>query len=52
MNGAAWAMLICTWSVIVFFTLKFFFKVLRTPPRPDDGGSGSPPEPSRPRSRL
>ena len=40
MTGAAWAMLGVTWSVILFFTVRFFWKVLRnpTPPeQPDDG---------------
>jgi len=36
MTTAAWTMLIITWSVIIFFTGKFFWKVLTTPPRPDD----------------
>jgi hypothetical protein len=38
MTGAAWVMLIVTWSVITFFTAKFFIKVVRTPPRQEDGG--------------
>lgn len=29
-------MLVATWSVVIFFTLRFFLKVLRTPPREDD----------------
>lgn len=39
MTGAAWAMLGVTWSVILFFTVRFFVKVLRnpTPPEADDG---------------
>ena len=36
MTTAAWTMLVITWSVIFFFTGKFFWKVLTTPPR-DDG---------------
>jgi hypothetical protein len=40
MNGAAWTMLICTWTVVTFFTIKFFLKVLRTPPRSDDSDDG------------
>lgn len=35
MTTAAWTMLIITWSVIIFFTGKFFWKVLTTPPRDD-----------------
>jgi hypothetical protein len=34
-TGAAWVMMIATWSVIVFFTGKFFWMVLRTPPKDD-----------------
>lgn len=39
MTGAAWAMLGVTWTVILFFTARFFLKVLRnpTPPEPGDG---------------
>ena len=37
MTGAAWAMLIVTWSVIIFFTAKFFILVLKTP-APQEGG--------------
>lgn len=36
MTTAAWVMLAITWSVIAFFTGRFFVKVLMTPPRPDD----------------
>ena len=38
MTASAWVMLVATWSVIVFFTAKFFLAVLRTPPK--DGGEG------------
>ncbi|MCE5210877.1 MAG: hypothetical protein LLG40_04940 [Deltaproteobacteria bacterium] len=31
MTPAAWIMLIITWSIIVYFTAKFFWKVLKTP---------------------
>jgi hypothetical protein len=37
MTGAAWAMMIVTWSVITFFTVRFFLKVLKTPPATEDG---------------
>ncbi len=37
MTGAAWAMLIVTWGVIIFFTLKFFLMVLKTPPPQEEG---------------
>jgi hypothetical protein len=33
MTGSAWVMLGVTWSVVIFFTAKFFLKVLRTPPK-------------------
>lgn len=36
MTGSAWIMLVVTWSVIVFFAGRFFFKVLRTPSRGDE----------------
>jgi len=36
MTGSAWLMMITTWSVIIFFTARFFWMILRTPPR--DGG--------------
>ena len=44
MTSAAWAMLVVTWSVIVFFTVRFFLKVLRnpTPPEPDEDGPDIP----------
>ena len=35
MTTAAWAMMLTTWAVIIFFTFKFFWKVLVTPPRDD-----------------
>jgi len=35
MNGTALTFMLVTWSVIAFFTLKFFIKVVRTPPRED-----------------
>ncbi len=35
MSAAAWIMLVLTWTVVIFFTVKFFLKVVRTPPRPD-----------------
>jgi hypothetical protein len=33
MTGSAWVMLGVTWSVVIFFTAKFFLMVLRTPPK-------------------
>ena len=35
MTASAWMMLAVTWTVIGYFTLKFFFAVLRTPPGDD-----------------
>ena len=35
MTGQAWLMLAVTWAVIIFFTGKFFLKVLRTPITPE-----------------
>lgn len=32
----AWIMLGITWSVVIFFTAKFFLKVMKTPIRSDD----------------
>jgi hypothetical protein len=35
-SGTAWTMMLVTWAVICFYAGKFFLKVLRTPPKPDD----------------
>jgi len=35
MTTGAWLMLAATWSVILFFTGKFFWMVLQTPAKPD-----------------
>ena len=35
MTGAAWIMLGVTWSVVIFFTARFFYLVL-TSPQPED----------------
>lgn len=35
MTAQAWLMLAVTWSVVIFFAGKFFWKVLRTPVRPE-----------------
>jgi hypothetical protein len=37
MTRAAWIMMLATWSVIVFFTVRFFWKVLTIPPKDDSG---------------
>ncbi len=31
MTSAAWIMLIITWTIIIYFTAKFFLRVLKTP---------------------
>jgi hypothetical protein len=36
MTLAAWTMLGVTWTVVISFTGRFFYKVLTTPPRRDD----------------
>lgn len=36
MTGSAWLMLGATFTVVTFFTVKFFLKVLRTPAGPGD----------------
>jgi hypothetical protein len=33
MTTTAWAMMLATWAVIIFFTGKFFWMVLTIPPR-------------------
>jgi hypothetical protein len=35
MNSTALVFMLSIWGVIAFFTLKFFIKVVRTPPRDD-----------------
>ncbi len=42
MTGAAWAMLGVTWSVILYFTVRFFVKVLRNPTPPEAEGDEGP----------
>ena len=36
MTTQAWIMLGITWAVILYFTGKFFWMVLKTPPRPEE----------------
>jgi hypothetical protein len=38
MTTSAWLMLAVTWSVIAFFTVRFFLAVLKTPMRPGPDG--------------
>jgi hypothetical protein len=33
MTPAAWVMLAVTWAVIIYFTAKYFYMVLVTPPK-------------------
>jgi hypothetical protein len=35
MTPSAWLMLIVTWSVIVYFTARYFWMVLVTPQQPE-----------------
>lgn len=37
MTKAAWIMMLITWAVILFFTVKFFLMVLKAPPGDDSG---------------
>lgn len=37
MTTEAWAMLVATWSVILFFAGRFFLKVLSNPMPPETG---------------
>lgn len=36
MTRSAWLMLLVTWSVVIYFTVRFFVKVVKTPPREGD----------------
>jgi len=40
MTAGAWLMLGVTWSVVIYFTARFFWRVLTMPPR--DGETGDP----------
>lgn len=42
MTTAAWIMMLGTWSVIFFFTGRFFWKVLTIPPRREDEPDPAP----------
>lgn len=35
MSTEALTFMLATWSVVAFFTIRFFLKVLKTPPRED-----------------
>ena len=35
MTPTAWLMLVSTWAVIIYFTTRFFWMVVVTPPRPE-----------------
>jgi hypothetical protein len=41
MTGSAWWMLGVTWGVILFFTTRFFYKVLTLPQRRETEPAGS-----------
>ena len=36
MTAGAWALLACTWTVVIFFAGRFLLMVLRAPTGPDD----------------
>jgi len=36
MTMKAWITLAITWSIITYYTVYFFLKVLKSPPRDDD----------------
>lgn len=42
-TASAWALLGLTWSVIVFFTARFFWKVATLPSRGRDDAEVAPP---------
>jgi hypothetical protein len=37
MTSNAWIMLVATWAVVIFFAGRFFWRVLTTPQKKDDG---------------
>jgi hypothetical protein len=42
MSTTALIMMICAWAIILYFTIRFFVKVVKTPPRPEpDSYSGN-----------
>jgi len=54
MTTSAWITLALVWTVVIGFTARFFLKVLRTPPRPEDPAPSSElngSEPSAPAGR-
>jgi hypothetical protein len=36
MTRSAWIMMLSSWAVITYFTVRFFLKVLNAPPKKDD----------------
>ncbi|MBI5549352.1 MAG: hypothetical protein HY901_36160 [Deltaproteobacteria bacterium] len=49
MTTAAWITMLATCTVITFFTAKYFWMVVRAPPRQEDPeGEGAPAPPSPP----
>lgn len=51
MTPSAWWMLAATWSVVILFTVRFFWKVLTVPQRRDPG-PGTREDLSNGRSRV
>jgi len=41
MSTSALITMICAWTIILFFTLKFFIKVIKTPPKPEPDSYGN-----------
>lgn len=39
MTPAAWVMLVVTWSIVVFFSVKYFWMVLTLPNAPEANGA-------------
>ena len=33
MTAGAWVMLVATWTIVIYFTVKFFLMVLKKPPQ-------------------
>ncbi len=48
MTTTALTMMLSAWAVISFFTIRFFIKVLRTPPKPEPDSYGDNDDVKRP----
>jgi hypothetical protein len=38
MTASAWIMMLTTFSIVTFFTARFFLRILRLPAKGDSGG--------------